>query len=119
MEEDMRDQQYLTNICISFFLLGALNFESSPFFALTIEVKDSQGAIAYGTATLSLTDRNDLPRFCDRECVGGNCKPARPAQHQPLLGRSQDYGNVGIVRRVGEFARPGERLRREIALEKG
>jgi hypothetical protein len=96
--------------CVGFIVVqnqSALNFESAPFFALTVEVKDNLGAIAYGTASLTLTDRNDLPRFCDRECVDGNCFPNRPKQHQPLAGRSSMYGRVGIVRRVSEFARPG------------
>ena len=45
---------------------------------------DSGGASTIGTIALTTTDRNDLPRFCESECLNGKCDPARPGNHQPL-----------------------------------
>ena len=107
---------------------ASLNFEIAPFFSLTIKVTDrgGNGAVTYGTASLTLTDRNDLPRFCNRECsiakydtlqeknvIVNQCSPETKDQ-QPLGGRNgsdtfgNSYGTIGITRTVSEFAGPGK-----------
>jgi hypothetical protein len=80
---------------------SALDFEISPFFSLEVTVTDGRGISVIASASVTLVDENDLPRFCESECMDViGCLPARPEQHQPL--------STPIYRSMPEFSRRGD-----------
>ena len=80
---------------------SALDFEISPFFALEVTVTDGRGISVVAGASVTLVDENDLPRFCESECMPIiGCLPARPEQHQPL--------STFLHRDMPEFSRRGD-----------
>ena len=96
---------------------GQVNFESQRFYGLEIKITDGGGASVTGYVGIVITDKNDLPRFCDphpfaqgalaklykkTECGGsdGKCLNPMSSTHQPLL-------NL-LERNVSEFAKRGD-----------
>ena len=53
----------------------AINFETSPFFALEIEVRDPDGASVRAIASIAMADANDLLDFA-RVSVGQTLRAA-------------------------------------------
>ena len=79
---------------------SALDFEIAPFFSIEVAVTDGRGIRVMASASVTLVDENDIPRFCESECAGGVCFPKRPEQHQPL--------QSNILRSISEFGRRGD-----------